>query len=412
MALRAVDERDKVLRELEFRMGITTVMLSTLDLEYTLYVILTGITSGDGLGFNRAFLFLDDDTGRELRVRMALGPTSREHADRIWAYIDSGKVNFAELLPRYEAFREDHGAHELTGKMSGFVLALNGLESLAISSQGLILRREASLVEVLARCLTNRVPFSSSSLVLTHEVAPGGGEFVTFENVAIVPLSVGRRLFGAIVADNYFSGREVGSEALRGLHAIGNLAAIAIDRARLYARTLAMAEVDGLTGVYNRRHYNAVLARALEAARRSGLPLSIVVFDLDHFKGFNDRHGHLLGDELLKGVAQIIVEKVRAADVVARYGGEEFVVLLRDTEADAAVGVAEKLRCAVRAAVFGAEKIGGVTLSAGVASTDGKETPEALFARADRALYAAKGAGRDRVCVAPQADGASVAEGR
>jgi len=392
-------ERERLLRELEFRVGVTSVMLSTLDLDYILYVILTGITSGDGLGFNRAFLFLDDDR-RALKVKLALGPESAEDARRIWSELEREHINFSELLPRFDGFRQDTASQSLTRKMAAFAMPLNHLESLAVSTQTLILAAEAPLSAVMARCLLNQSPFASNSLTLIHEVGGGAGEVLELRNVAVVPLLVEGVLMGAIVADNRYSARPVDSEALRSLHALGNLAALAIDRARLHARTVAMAEVDGLTGVYNRRYYAQAVEQAIERAGHSGQSLSVVVFDLDHFKRFNDQYGHLVGDELLKGVAKLLVEHVRSTDVVARYGGEEFVVLLKETSAEGALSVAEKLRTTVQHHPFVDGLVEGLTVSAGVACTTGNESPEELFQRADRALYRAKEEGRNRVRVA------------
>jgi diguanylate cyclase (GGDEF)-like protein len=390
-------ELQELNRELEFRSTVTAAMLGTLDLEQILYVILSGITSGDGLGFNRAFLFLDDEAGRSLRITMAVGPGSLEEARQIWERIDRDRLTLPDLLPRYELYKRDERAHQLTRRLSSFFLPLSGLEAIAAIDQRLFTDTQAPLVRVLARCLLTRSPFATNAMTLVHEIDGAGGEVLEFRDVAIVPLTVTDRLIGAILADNIYNAQPVDSEDLRRLHALGNLAALAIDRARLHAKTVRMAEVDGLTGVYNRRYYETELRRALETARRTGQQLSIVVFDLDHFKDYNDRYGHLVGDELLKAVARLIQGSVRQSDMVARYGGEEFVVLLADTGLDAALQVAEKLRQIVRRALLADGKVQGLTLSAGVATTRGEESAEQLFERADRALYAAKDQGRDRV---------------
>jgi len=385
-----------LLRELEFRMAVTTAILSTLDLDQILYVILSGITSGDGLGFNRALLLLDDDSRRFLQVRMAMGPASEEAAHRIWTEIDRHRVSFSALLPRFAAYREDAACQELTERFSSFALPLDRLEAIAASPHALILQSEAQLAAVLARCMVNRSPFCSNALRLNQEVGGSEGQMVEMVHVAIVPLSVGGTLIGAIVADNVFSRTRVDSDRLRGLHAIGNLAALAIDRARLHARTVAMAEVDGLTGVYNRRFYRQRVRQSLELARRGGQPLAVVLFDLDHFKRTNDEHGHLVGDEVLKQVAQLLVQQVRQTDVVARYGGEEFILLLNNTSRDAAVRVAEKLRQRVKETAL-VDGLVQLTVSAGVTCTSGDESADDLFERADQALYRAKREGRDRV---------------
>lgn len=392
---------ESLLKELEFRMAVTTAILSTLDLDYVLYVILSGITSRDGLGFNRAFLLLDDDEGRTLRVRLAVGPRTGEDAQRIWTEIEREEVNFPDLLPRFEAFLQDTVSQALTREMASFSIPRNRLEALAATvfqaeSDGTA-EGEAPLVGVLARCMLNGDPWCSNALTLRHEVGGSAGRIVELRHVAVVPLAVEERLIGAVFADNLFTAHAVGVEELRSLHALGNLAALAIDRARLHQRTAAMAEVDGLTGVYNRRYYGAAVERALESGRRTGECVSIVLFDLDHFKRCNDQHGHLIGDEVLKDVARILSSDVRGSDVVARYGGEEFIVLLRSTTREAAVQVAEKLRAKIKESPLAGGVVQGVTLSAGVATTAGGESAHALFDRADRALYRAKLGGRDRV---------------
>ena len=386
-----------VTKELDFRMAVTTAMLGTLDLEQILYIILSGITSGDGLGFNRAFLFLVDEAGRHLRVVMALGPTNKEAAERIWETMRRDRVSLSDLFPRYDAYRANTSAQALTRQMGDFSLALERLEPLASSQHSLFIDKEAPLVGILSRCLVNLSPYASNALTLFHEPGGPGQEPMSFRYFAIVPLAVGGKLTGAILADNIYSGTRVKSDMLPLVHGLGNLASLAIDRARLHAQTAAMAEVDGLTGVSNRRQYDLDLVRSLERCRRSGQPLSIVVFDLDYFKKTNDEHGHLVGDQVLKDVARLIVDNVRKSDHVARYGGEEFVVLLENTSREAAGLVAEKLCRLVKAAPLAEGLIKGLTLSAGVATTGGETSPEELFEHADRALYRAKDQGRDRV---------------
>ncbi len=392
-------ELEKISQELEFRMAVTTAMLSTLDLEQVLYVILCGITSGDGLRFNRAFLFLNDDSGRALKITIAVGPPSQEAALKIWDEINQSKLKLSDLLIHYESYRNDAAAHELTRQMSGFQLPLQTLSALATSPQALMVEGRAPLSGVMASCLLNRSPFASNALTLMQEVGGAGGELMEFQKAAIVPLYVADKIIGVILADNFYSGDDVGSDDLRQLHALGNLAALAIDRARLHAQTVAMAEVDGLTGVYNRRYYQQELDRHLDLSRRSKQTLSIVVFDLDHFKTYNDTYGHLVGDQILKDVADLLSQNIRQSDMIARYGGEEFVVLLSDTSPTLASQVAEKLCTVVKEATLADKQIRGLTLSAGVACTEGFESAEELFERADRALYRAKKNGRDRVVV-------------
>lgn len=399
------DQRDKALRELEFRMAVTTAMLSTLDLDYVLYVILRGVTSVHGLGFNRAILFLEEQEGRVLKVKMAVSASAesrKQVADS--SPDDISAETFLERFAETEAI-SDRASVELMEQLHGFSLSLHQLEKEAISSQALILQREAMLPQVLAHCLIHRSPFCSNSLALLYETEKTTPARLRFERVAIIPLCVNDRLIGAVLADNLENRKRVESDSLRSLHAMGNLAALAIDRARLHANVVAMAEVDGLTGVYNRRYYDQELTCALDQLSRTRQELSVIVFDVDHFKQYNDEYGHVMGDQVLKTVAKILAQNVRQADVVARYGGEEFVVLLKDTNEQAAYQVAEKLRQRVEQATISEGIIHGqdsrrITLSAGVTSTTGNESALAIFERADKALYHAKHLGRNRVVLA------------
>ena len=166
-------------------------------------------------------------------------------------------------------------------------------------------------------------------------------------------------------------------------------------------KSVSLAYTDALTGVYNRRYMNAHLDRKIMEISDTQKPVSVLIFDIDHFKRVNDTYGHAAGDEVLKTVAERVGGGIRDFDLLARYGGEEFVVIMPSTPADLAAMVAERLRQRLAAQPF--EVSGGdpplpVTASLGVATTtDPMETAQNLLGRADAALYAAKNAGRNRV---------------
>ncbi len=158
--------------------------------------------------------------------------------------------------------------------------------------------------------------------------------------------------------------------------------------------------MDALTQIYNRRHFFDSLEREISITRRHKTPLSIVMMDLDHFKDVNDTYGHLVGDQILKGVADRIRPKIRREDLFARYGGEEFVILLVHTEKHAAIKFAEKIGAIVRETPFHVDdRHITITVSMGVATYTGKRKtdPATLVEQADRNLYRAKARGRDRV---------------
>lgn len=160
------------------------------------------------------------------------------------------------------------------------------------------------------------------------------------------------------------------------------------DREGLLAETIELARTDPLTGLPNRRAWMELLEHEVARSRRFGQPLCVAMVDLDHFKRFNDAHGHLAGDELLKEIAAAWSRVLRPTDTMARYGGEEFAVLLPECGLGDAIVVVERLRCATPR---------GQRCSAGLACWDERETPIDLIARADARLYEAKEQGRDRV---------------
>ncbi|MCM2359630.1 MAG: diguanylate cyclase [Geobacteraceae bacterium] len=184
---------------------------------------------------------------------------------------------------------------------------------------------------------------------------------------------------------------EVTGEMVKLLSSIGGQVGVAISNARLYEETKSSSLHDPLTGLANRRFLEVQLEKCIESARRYDRPLSVIMLDIDHFKRYNDSHGHVEGDRLLARIAAILLKDMRNADHVFRYGGEEFLAILPDTGAAMASEAAERLRKAVEAEA-------GVTISLGVASyRKTMEDKESLIRSADEALYRAKGSGRNRV---------------
>jgi diguanylate cyclase (GGDEF)-like protein len=172
----------------------------------------------------------------------------------------------------------------------------------------------------------------------------------------------------------------------------------------LNARLSELAITDGLTGLYNHRHFRERLTLELERSNRTGLPLSVLMIDVDSFKLYNDKHGHLAGDNALRGVARVLHQGRRANDIVARYGGEEFAIVLVDVPSAAAKDVAERIVSQIAEFPFefgSTQPLGRLTISAGVATApaDGVDAATVLAA-ADRALFAAKNGGRNTVRVA------------
>lgn len=164
--------------------------------------------------------------------------------------------------------------------------------------------------------------------------------------------------------------------------------------AEIRLRQLAM--IDTLTGVASRRRLEDVLNLEIALVRR-GRPVSVILLDVDRFKSINDRFGHDAGDEVLRGIARVLQQGARLSDVIGRWGGEEFLVICPDTPLANAAVLAERLAASLRESAF--DKVGHVTASFGVAEAAAHDKLREPIDRADRALYEAKAAGRDRVVV-------------
>lgn len=168
---------------------------------------------------------------------------------------------------------------------------------------------------------------------------------------------------------------------------------------RYQLRIAALATTDVLTGLPNRRGFDLLAAQALQEAIRGQSPLSALLIDLDHFKQLNDTHGHLAGDQVLRGFAHALQGNLRQSDIICRWGGEEFILLLKDTGSSTARQLAEKIRQQTEEAVFTFNGVNlRVTTSIGVTELQGDDSMDRLIGRADRALYRAKQSGRNRVC--------------
>jgi two-component system cell cycle response regulator len=226
------------------------------------------------------------------------------------------------------------------------------------------------------------------------------------DSLLAVPLRARSRTLGALVLTGSRGTFDASSRRVLEILAIQAAATIQLIKDKEQQRQLAVR--DGLTGLYNRRAFNELLVAAIaNEDRRSAGSLGLVILDLDHFKKLNDTYGHPAGDAALRSLARLLDQHLRKGDQAARYGGEEFVVILPGADTERSQGAAERLRTALEKHrfVFEGARI-PLTASLGVAiwPADGKE-PEALLAASDRALYAAKQGGRNRVVAASSLSG-------
>jgi diguanylate cyclase (GGDEF)-like protein len=207
------------------------------------------------------------------------------------------------------------------------------------------------------------------------------------------------RLFGVLCIGNPVA-RPRDEKAM--LQMVTNLASIAYTNTRNVGRLEELANHDGLTGLLNKRYFmSRILGETIFKADKAATPLTVFVFDIDHFKKYNDTNGHVEGDEILKGVAQVVRQNLRPGDVACRYGGEEFIVLMPGATKDEGHAAAERIRNAIATTKFKhseSQPLGRITISGGVAQfpIDGTEGRD-LITHADQALYKAKNASRNKV---------------
>lgn len=252
--------------------------------------------------------------------------------------------------------------------------------------------------------LTEHILLSNEPVVISNV-----SEYPSFNNPVLlkegirsliaVPLLSEKGPIGILYNDD-FKPRTFTPSMLDALRLLATLAVIAIQKQQAFEEIKSLSIRDPLTGLYNRRYLNEILISEMDRAFRLHRPLSILLVDIDHFKSINDRYGHLVGDQVLNGLARLFGLTIRPYDTAARYGGEEFLILMADTDEAEALAASERLRERTASERFLPEET-SVTCSFGISAIKGDEdprpTPEEFIHRADKALYEAKRAGRNRV---------------
>lgn len=220
-----------------------------------------------------------------------------------------------------------------------------------------------------------------------------------FAFIAAIPLLSNQKVMGLLFLASRVN-REMDFDLAALLSLVGNHVSHIIDKIRLFQETKRLSITDGLTGLFNSRHFYRYLDLEISRTKRYGSSFSLMLFDIDYFKKLNDTFGHQAGDEVLQELARILKSVSRETDVVVRYGGEEFVIILPNTSEEEAVALAERILQSVQETVItinAREKV-KITVSGGVASfPQNASTAKGLLNAADSAMYAAKTAGRNTV---------------
>jgi diguanylate cyclase (GGDEF)-like protein len=214
------------------------------------------------------------------------------------------------------------------------------------------------------------------------------------------PITYRDEQIGLLIVEDDTPGRTWESEEVLMVKTVSDQLAVAIMHARLFKQVQNQAMTDSLTSLYNHGAFKERLDREIKLAERNGDRVSLILLDLDHLKRINDTYGHRAGDECLIHVSEVMRQTVREVDICARYGGEEFVVILPQCSREDAISVAERLREAISSSPVKrlGQRVDQVTASVGVSTYPAPaKTADELIEMADRAMYLAKAAGRNRV---------------
>ncbi len=373
---------EKAKAELNQLYLISNAVQTTLRLDEILFIILTGVTAKEGLGFNRAMLFLVNEENETLEGKMGIGPQSSEEAAIIWHHIETEKVSFEDLISAYKNFNKEG--------MGSFNTIVKTIKIPLHENQ-----------DVITMTALEGMPFEITNAEAKNKVNPQIKELLKLDEFVAVPLIAKEKVVGIILADNKFSSRAITKEDVKILSMFAYQAGLAIENSRLYEEKEKMSQIDSLTGLYNHGHFQYLLNEEIKRSRRFNHPTSIILLDIDHFKIYNDTLGHPAGDDLLRVLSKLLGQDLRETDTATRYGGEEFVITLPQTSKEEAFNLAQRLRKKVESFAFKNEEVlpeKKMTISLGIATfPDDAQNKDGLIDIADKALYRAKQTGRNKV---------------
>jgi diguanylate cyclase (GGDEF)-like protein len=375
---------DRAQRELASLYEISNAMQSSLELNHVLFIILTAVTSHTGLGFNRAILFLFNDQERCLEPKMAIGPESGEHAEKIWKYIDDSHQHLNDLIEKERA--QNHiSPSSLYDSVKHLKISMDKDETNLLNNA----MHEGKAIHILPDEIDQ---YRSDPLLSTFKT----------NELIIMPLKAKDKVNGLIVADNLYTQKNISDKELKMFTMLANQAGLAIENAQLYEMVKHRSHTDSLTNLWNHGFFQSQLSNEIERAQASQQPLSLLLLDMDNFKSLNDTYGHQNGDIVLIETGKILKESSRNIDYPCRYGGEEFAVILTQSNEEQAYAVAERIRLRIENHQFPQfhlyDKL-AVTVSIGIATFNDSQKKEDLIQQADKAMYHAKFNGKNQTWV-------------
>ena len=373
-------------RELNVLYEVSCAMRTTLELNHILYIILTGVTSHTGLGYNRAVLFLVNPVKRVLECKMAIGPESGEHANKVWEYIENSNQDLNDLIQADKVYKTINQA------------------SLYKSVKELKFPLDTGSPFLLSQAYDLGKPWHLRPYALSDFKDDPLLKIFHTNELLIMPLKAKNEVNGLIIADNIYTQKPINQDDIKIFTMLANQAGLAIENSHLYEMVVLQSLTDPITGLWNHRFFQEKLAEELQKAAQLKAHLSLIMIDIDDFKKLNDMYGHQHGDLLLKSLAQILTSSSRDIDFVCRYGGEEFAVILGGANLDQGWDIAERLRKRIEDFRFPApdgQNSIPMTISVGLASyPDDAGQKEDLIAMADKAMYIAKFSGKNKTCFA------------
>ncbi|MFH5837248.1 diguanylate cyclase [Proteiniclasticum sp. C24MP] len=355
------------INEMSLLREITASMQGATDLGKLDKIVLSTLTAGYGLGFNRALLFLVD--GDAVYGEYAIGPSSKAEAYKVWGKVVTHQINLHDVI-------ENHEDTDVT--------LLEKMKSLRFSLK-------EDFENPIVRCCLLKSPMH-----ITGGDADAFGEemkSLMFENYALVPLMAKNHVVGVFLVDNRFNEKPITDEALDSLITFAGPAALAFDNTRLSEHVRKLAVTDELTRLYNHRFYKDTIQKLM----KEQTSFFLMVIDVDDFKHFNETYGHATGDRVLSEVGTALRNAVGTKGTAFRYGGDEFTIILPGATREETLEVAQRIQENISDMALDAVST-PLTISIGVAEfPDESETEAELFITADRKLSFAKGSGKNTV---------------
>jgi len=379
------DQLERAHRGLSVIYNINTVLRTTLELKHILYIILTGVTSHTGLGFNRAVLFLVDKNNRFLEPKMAIGPESGEDADQIWKHIKRSNQNLEDLSSK-DKISSHSDTSKLYQSVKGLKIPLNPDDN---------------------NLLTTAYYKNSPVIIKKEEIEKYTDDpllkvFHTKELI-IVPLRAKENVNGLIIADNIYTQKSISNDDIKIFSLLSSQAGLAIENSQLFEIAVQKSHKDSLTDLWNHGYFQDTLLKELKKAQNKNEKLSLLMIDIDNFKLLNDTYGHQNGDTVIRELASILKDSFREMDYICRYGGEEFSIILTKANREKAFDIAERMREAIMSHTFvnfNPDHNIKVTVSIGLATfPDDAGDHEELIEKADRSMYIAKMGGKNQTII-------------